>query len=90
VPDAAESGFSRTDWSPAGDPLNTLRPLASVRVPPEAFGDPLRAGAVSVSVTVSPIFTSSFRHPARYSWFGVDASIAQFVTLPDASATSMK
>jgi hypothetical protein len=37
--------------------------LASV--PPYALADPLRAGDESTSVTISPIFKASFRHPRR-------------------------
>ena len=58
---AAKAG--RAYWSVAADPLKTLRPSASVTVPPYALGNPFLAGDELVTVTASPIFRSSFLQP---------------------------
>jgi hypothetical protein len=66
-PDLLAGPTGRTYWSELGDPVNTLRPSVSVSVPPDALGDPFRAGDDPASVTASPVFKASLRHPARYS-----------------------
>jgi hypothetical protein len=53
----------RTYWSVAADPLKTLRPSASVKVPPYALGNPFLAGDELVTVTASPMVRSSFLQP---------------------------
>ncbi|SRR6266545_2247287 len=65
VSEVSRAYWSLDAWSLDADPLKTLRPFASVNVPPNAFGNPFLAGDEFVSVTASPIFRSFFLQPSR-------------------------